>query len=204
MDLFPTQTHHSELQFTALLLMSTIYKSPQHPLSFFLASCIFISRSRVIALRVEMLLLYVLRFELRSLPCRTLLSTINWTTVSSLLPLPSRGQINSLLRTALLIGPPQEPNSEHPVSKSKSLFVCVFFSVGTRLPNRCSETVVIYSLISQPIQSNGCCLVVCFKAPLVLSEQGSSRWWVVSVVERCWSQMSTWCAVTFPIIYIIC
>jgi hypothetical protein len=35
MDLLTIYTHHSELQeITALPLISTLYKSPQHPLSF--------------------------------------------------------------------------------------------------------------------------------------------------------------------------
>jgi hypothetical protein len=45
MDLLTTYTHHSELQvITALSLISTVYKSPQHPLSLFSACCILISR----------------------------------------------------------------------------------------------------------------------------------------------------------------
>jgi hypothetical protein len=44
MDLLTTYTHDSELQvITALSLISTLYKSPQHPLSLFAACCVFIS-----------------------------------------------------------------------------------------------------------------------------------------------------------------
>jgi hypothetical protein len=41
-----TYTHHSELQeITALSLISTLCKSPQHPLSYFPACCVFLSHS---------------------------------------------------------------------------------------------------------------------------------------------------------------
>jgi hypothetical protein len=45
MDLLTTYTHHSEQVITAPLLISTIYKSPQHPFSIFFASCVLTSRS---------------------------------------------------------------------------------------------------------------------------------------------------------------
>jgi hypothetical protein len=46
MDLLKTYTHHSKLQvITGLSLISILYKSPQHPLSFLPACCIIISRS---------------------------------------------------------------------------------------------------------------------------------------------------------------
>jgi hypothetical protein len=45
-DLLTIYTHHSELQvITAPPLISILYISPQHPLSFFPTSCVFISRS---------------------------------------------------------------------------------------------------------------------------------------------------------------
>jgi hypothetical protein len=45
MDLLTTYTHHSELQvLTALLLIFTLYKSPQHPLTLSPACCAFIIR----------------------------------------------------------------------------------------------------------------------------------------------------------------
>jgi hypothetical protein len=48
MDLLTTYTQHSELQvITAVSLISTPYKSPQHPLSLFPACCVFISHSLV-------------------------------------------------------------------------------------------------------------------------------------------------------------
>jgi hypothetical protein len=49
-DLLMTYTHHMELQvITALLLISTLYSSLEHPLSLFPACCLFISCSLVMA-----------------------------------------------------------------------------------------------------------------------------------------------------------
>jgi hypothetical protein len=46
MDLVPAYRHHSELQvIIALSLISTLYKSQQHPLSHFSVCCVFNSRS---------------------------------------------------------------------------------------------------------------------------------------------------------------
>jgi hypothetical protein len=46
MDILTIYSHDSELQaLTTLSLISTLYKSPQHPLSLFAACCVFISRS---------------------------------------------------------------------------------------------------------------------------------------------------------------
>jgi hypothetical protein len=78
LDLLTTYTHHSELHVTtALPLISTLYKSPQHPLSLFPTRCVCISRFLVTALTMEILQLRAFRLYLRSLPCRTQLST-NW------------------------------------------------------------------------------------------------------------------------------
>jgi hypothetical protein len=45
-DLLTTYTHNSKVKVnTALSLISTLYKSSQHPLSLFAACCIFITRS---------------------------------------------------------------------------------------------------------------------------------------------------------------
>jgi hypothetical protein len=50
LDLLTTCTHYSELQvITALLLISTIHRLPQHPLSFCAARCIFSSCSLAMA-----------------------------------------------------------------------------------------------------------------------------------------------------------
>jgi hypothetical protein len=46
MDLLTAYTHNLELQvITALSLISTLHKSPQHPISLFVACCVFIGRS---------------------------------------------------------------------------------------------------------------------------------------------------------------
>jgi hypothetical protein len=72
MNLLITYTHHSELQvITALSLISTFYKSPQHPLSLFQPA---VSSSAVPwqrLLTVEIFQLHTLRPSLHSLPCRT-------------------------------------------------------------------------------------------------------------------------------------
>jgi hypothetical protein len=50
MDLLIAYIHRSEVQvITALSLFSTLYKSPQHPLSLFPACCVFNSHSLVTA-----------------------------------------------------------------------------------------------------------------------------------------------------------
>jgi hypothetical protein len=78
-DLLTTYTQHSELQvITALLLISTLYKSEQHLLSLFQPA---VSSSAVPwkqLLTLNILQIPVLRFYLQSLPCRIQLSTDNW------------------------------------------------------------------------------------------------------------------------------
>jgi hypothetical protein len=50
LDLVTTRTHHSELQVIAApLLISTVHRSPQHPLSLFPACCVFKSHSLAMA-----------------------------------------------------------------------------------------------------------------------------------------------------------
>jgi hypothetical protein len=72
MDLLTTYTHHSELHVTtALSLISTLYRSSQHPLSLLPVCCVFISRSWQRLLTVEILQLHEFRFHLHSVPCRT-------------------------------------------------------------------------------------------------------------------------------------
>jgi hypothetical protein len=71
MDLLTPYTHDWELQvITAPSLISTILKSPQHPLSLFPAWCVFTSRSLSTALTVEILQFHALRCSAHSLPCR--------------------------------------------------------------------------------------------------------------------------------------
>jgi hypothetical protein len=45
---------------------------------------------------------------------------------------------------------------ENTVSNSDSIVTCVFVAAGTRLPIRCLETAVVYSPISQLLNSNYC------------------------------------------------
>jgi hypothetical protein len=73
MDLLTTYTHDPELQaFTALSLISTIHKSPHHPLSLSSLSSPSVSWQRL--LTVEILQLHALIFYLHRWPCRIQLS----------------------------------------------------------------------------------------------------------------------------------
>jgi hypothetical protein len=77
-DLLTTYTYHSELQvITALSLISTLYKSPQHLLSLFQPAMSSEAVPLQRLLTVKNLHLHALRFYLHSFPCRTLLSTDN-------------------------------------------------------------------------------------------------------------------------------
>jgi hypothetical protein len=89
--LLTTYTQDSELQeITAPLLISTIHKSPQHPLRLFPAYCVFNSRSLVMASNSG-----------DPSASRAHIITVwrisrNWTGSPSLLNLPCRAQLNSL------------------------------------------------------------------------------------------------------------
>jgi hypothetical protein len=97
-----TCTHHSELQvITALPLISTLYKSPQRPLSLFPA-CWVNSRSLAMTSSSE----YSSASGAHVVTVRRIsrnwtlfftagLSTVNWTVGPSLLSLPCRAQLNS-------------------------------------------------------------------------------------------------------------
>jgi hypothetical protein len=63
-----------------LPLISTIHKSPQHPLSLFQPAVSSPAFPWQQLLTVEILQLHTLRFDLHSLPWRTLVSTNNWLT----------------------------------------------------------------------------------------------------------------------------
>jgi hypothetical protein len=72
MDLLITYTHNSELQaITAPPLISTIHKSPQHPLSLLQPAVSFPAVPWWRLLTVEILRLQALRFYLNSITCRT-------------------------------------------------------------------------------------------------------------------------------------
>jgi hypothetical protein len=54
--------------------------------------------------------------------------------------------------------------SQYGQHRKHPIVTCIFDSVGMCLLSHCSEMVVIYLPISQPLHSNGCCLIVCFEA----------------------------------------
>jgi hypothetical protein len=67
-----TYTHDWRQQaITSPPLMSTIHKSPQHPLSPFQPAVSLLGVPRQLLLIVEILQLHAFRFCLRSIPCRT-------------------------------------------------------------------------------------------------------------------------------------
>jgi hypothetical protein len=78
MDLLTSYTHDSEVQALKVLpLISTIHKSPQRPLSLFQPAEPSPAVPWQRLLTMEILQLHTLRFDLQSLPCRTLIPT-NW------------------------------------------------------------------------------------------------------------------------------
>jgi hypothetical protein len=87
--------HRSELQvITVPLLISTIHRLPQNPLSLFPACCVFNSRSLATALTVE-ILQFLAHTSLLSgeYPSTELLSTVDSTMVSSFLSLPCKAPL---------------------------------------------------------------------------------------------------------------
>jgi hypothetical protein len=78
MDLLNTFTHHLELQvITVSLLMSTLHKSPQHPLKLCQPAVSSPAISWQWLLTADILQFQMLRISLHSLLCRTRLSTSN-------------------------------------------------------------------------------------------------------------------------------
>jgi hypothetical protein len=72
LDLLTTYTHDLELRaITAPLLISTIEKSSQHPISLFPACCVLTSRALATALTLEILQVHAVTSSLHSLACRT-------------------------------------------------------------------------------------------------------------------------------------
>jgi hypothetical protein len=88
MDLFTTYTRQSELEvFTALSLISTIHKSPHHPLNIFPACCSFISRFLATAFNSGNS--SASRVQVLSLQSPLQNSTLNWKlTTNRLAPIP--------------------------------------------------------------------------------------------------------------------
>jgi hypothetical protein len=90
MDLLTTYTHNSKLQaITASPLISTIHRSPQHPLSIFQPAVSPPAAPRQRLLTGEILQLHGLKFYLHSRRAE-LMSTVNSTTAPSLLSLPCK------------------------------------------------------------------------------------------------------------------
>jgi hypothetical protein len=97
MDLLTTYTHHSELQaITALLLISTIHKLPQHPLSLFPACYIFTSRSLATASNSGNSSALHAQVLLSQLSVQNSLSAVNSTIAPSLLRCNCTAQLNWL------------------------------------------------------------------------------------------------------------
>jgi hypothetical protein len=96
MDLLTTCTLHSELQLiTMLLLISTIHKLPQHPLSIF-QPAVFISRSLATAYNSGDSSASHAQVLCPSLPCRTLVNCqLNCSAVSSQLQLQSSTELDA-------------------------------------------------------------------------------------------------------------
>jgi hypothetical protein len=139
MHLLTTYTHHSELQvITALSLISTLYKSSQHLLSFSSLLCLhqpFPSNG-----------FYEWKcFSFtRSGPLVTashaeFLSAVNSNIAPFLLSLPYRAQLTGCPNSLLFITPRRGPRRQHPVSP----VACVTVSAVSCLPNRCPETGMI-------------------------------------------------------------
>jgi hypothetical protein len=108
MYLLTDYTHHSELQvITALSLISTFYKSPQHPLSLFQPA---VSSSAIPwqrLLTVDILQLHALRCSCHSRPCRTHLSP----ELRRRLFLASFAELNSQLTTPRLAAISHQPHT---------------------------------------------------------------------------------------------
>jgi hypothetical protein len=94
MDLLTNYTPHSELQvITAPPLISTVHKSPQHPLSLYQPAVSSPTVPCQRLLTVEILQFHAHRFYLHSLPCR---AQLNWLPSQSQSHIATDGQSVSL------------------------------------------------------------------------------------------------------------
>jgi hypothetical protein len=149
MNLLTPYTHHSELQvITALLVISTLCKTPQYPLSLFPACLVFISRSPATASNSDnssvsrsQVLFKAVRAEL--------LSTVNSTIAPSLLSLPCRAQLNCqpstvnfITRLTLLMTFRHEPHR-------KPRFHCYWITIPLPLPSNSRCTAVPFEVPAQ-------------------------------------------------------
>jgi hypothetical protein len=91
LDLLITCTYHSKLQvITGPLVISTVHKTPQHPLSLFQPAVSSPAVPSQRLLPMEILQLPALRFSCHIRPCRAL---VNSTIAPSLLSLPCRARL---------------------------------------------------------------------------------------------------------------
>jgi hypothetical protein len=132
LDLLTTYTHNSELQgLTAPPLISTIHKSPQHPLSLCRACCV--STPAVPWQR----------------PCNSGGSSASLDqALSSQTPAQNSLGCPNCLQDNYHV--------ESRISNSASIVAHRFVATGTCLPSRCLETSLLYSPISRSSHSNGC------------------------------------------------
>jgi hypothetical protein len=131
MDLLTTYTYNLKLQaITAPPLISTIHKSPQHPLSFLFHPTV---SSQAVPwqrlLTVEIFQLHALRSFLHRLPQRT-------------------GLVAPII---FVITPRYGPSR-----KLRSSVACISVAAGTCKPSRCPETALLYPPISLSLHNNGC------------------------------------------------
>jgi hypothetical protein len=140
--LLTTCTHVSELQVsTALSLIYTFYKSPQHPLSRFPACCV---NSRFLVTDIKQWRFF--SFSLSGPSFKTpqnWLPTINWTIAPSLLSLSCRAQLNWISPILAFIITLHGPHRKH----RYPIVACVFVSAETCLLSRCSKTAVATAVL---------------------------------------------------------
>jgi hypothetical protein len=133
-----TYTYHLELKvITTLSLISTlqISREPAKPSA---AYCAFASRSLATASNSG----DSSASRAQALPVqrisRNLTLSVTNSTVAPSLSLPRRAQLNWIAPIVFFITPRRGPRRKH----RSSIVACMFFSVGTCLPSRCSETAV--------------------------------------------------------------
>jgi hypothetical protein len=168
MDLLTTYTHHSELQvITALSLISTIHRSPQHPLSFFQPAVIN-SHSLSVASKsgdssascTHIVTLWWISHNLLVVSCQ-----LNYGTISSHTFLQSLTQLSTELvnLNVFNITPRNRQCRKHCTSVVAHLFV----SAGMCLPSYCLEmgcvtccsiVTCMHACMLWALPSNGHCL----------------------------------------------
>jgi hypothetical protein len=130
-------------------LISTLYKSPQHQLSLFPACGVFVSRSLATAFNSRDSLSSRAHALLSEPPMQ---NSTHSTIGLSLLSLPCRVQLNSLLQTVLLITCRHGPCRTHPVFTVSLLILAYSFS-RERVYRAVAQMRSLYIRI---LHSNGC------------------------------------------------